>query len=594
MPDNLVPRLNPAKHIFTMLAPRLSSGLFIRLRHAYPSPLRLWRAFRQQISSEFRPRLDDRIVVVGIGPAAMACTEELWREGFTNVTVVAADPLFGGKCVNSGCMPIEFSLGLGSEPLERRGPMVQAFIESLRNDVRKQFESLDYLFTEGTAIAVDGNVLRLNDDRNLIFDRLIVAIGNDYPIPPAVPANLPKLISISEFWTLPPGKQIAIFAVSNASALAMGDAARMLGHKPFVLLAGANPLDRAPSYKYYVREFRKRGIEVHEHVRLSHVGNNHIDFESDGKRAKVDYDHLLVLSKPEPRVIPIDGKAPTIYEIDTVRSSLPRRPDIIFLGDGAGLLTAAEAELQARILMRAWKYGETPDFRAIDHLPICMHGELALGLVGPEWAWLASRWKEVDFRSTGWSKARHLDGKLWYLLDEKSGKIEALHICHKNANELICIGAALLDYPVWDLKWLGTSTHPSAAEIFKVVAGQALAILAAQRHDSRLTTSTPREYRFELPPAHELDPVSGLPDWIDPSQYTQAVISRSPHHVLAAYYGLSRLAIITDKPRHGDIQLTDDGRLLVEGNGDVVIEIVSAPAACRVRQQDIEILISLG
>lgn len=524
----------------------------------------------------------------------MACTEELRREGFTNVHVVAADPLFGGKCVNSGCMPVEFSLGLSSEPIERRGPMVRAFIESLRNDVRKQFESLGYTLTEGTAMAVEGNVIRLNDSRGLTFDRLIVAIGNDYPIPPAVPENLPNLTSISEFWTLPPGRRIAIFAASNASALAMGDAARMLGHKPFVLLGGSNPLERAPSYKYYVREFKKRGIEVHEHVRLVHTGNDHIDFESDGKQARVDYDHLLVLSKPEPRFIPIDGKTPTIYEIDTVRSSLPRRPDIVFLGDGAGLLTAAEAELQARVLMRAWKYGETPDFRVIDHLPICMHGELALGLVGPEWAWLAGRWKEVDFRSTGWSKAHQLDGKLWYILDENSGKIEALHICHKNANELICIGAALLDYPVWDLKWLGTSTHPSAAEIFKVVAGQALSILAAQRQDSRLTTAQPREYRFGLPPVHELDPACGLPNWIDQMQYRQAVISKSPHHLFAAYYGLSRLAIITNTPHHGDIQLTDDGHLLAEGNRDVVIEIADAPSACRIRQQDIEVLISLG
>jgi len=536
--------LNLQRKLFEYLQPRFSKGLFLKLRHAYPHPLRMWRALHDVDAEQVPPSLHEQIVVVGLGPAAMSCLRELKREGFRHVTVVAKDELYGGKCVNFGCMPIEYTLHLKSQLDQRKGK-IQNYVTDLRKDVEEQFVGIGYLLRKGEAVEISGKSLRLADGSEIAFERLISAIGNQTLLPARVPADLQTLIDLNDFWQLAPGKKVTIYAGTNVTSLALGDVAIALGLEPTILLTTGHPFEKLPSFRYFLRELGRRGVKILENCRILSAREKQVQVESAGKTISLENDHFLVMDRPEPRFLSVDGFVPEVYDLDLRRACLPQRPDIIFLGDGSGLFTAAEADQQARILMAAWKIGTPADLRVIDTMPFYIHGHQSLAMVGAQWTLTSKAWAELDFRSLGWSKAHGLEGKLWYLLDTATGKIIGLHICHTLSPELISLGAILLDFPVWDMKWQNTTVHPSASEIFKFLADQALVSMQA-RPDIVSNYPNPdyQEFEFRLP---LLDTIkrNALPDWINLDQYLQVIMASQPYVCLAAYFALAKLLEIT-------------------------------------------------
>lgn len=533
--------MNFTKLLFSKLDQRFAKGFMIKARHAFPNPWLLLRALRQPRSADVQATLGQRVVVVGLGTAALACLKELKREGFSRVTVISRDQLYGGKCVNYGCMPSEFVFAAENISVEERRAALDAFVADLRSDVQKQFEALGYPVIPAVVESVDGQCVRLAGGDTIEFDRLIVAMGNEYPKPAGIPEGLSKLVGIEDFWRLPVGSRVAVYAEGNVFALSLGEIAQRLGMQPTVLLAGVNPFAGLPSYRYFVRGIGKRGVTIHERTRLLRADENELAIEDGGKPVTVPYDYLLVLSKPTPRFPRIDGTQPTIYDVDLNRGSLPARPEIVFLGDGAGLFTAASAENQARLLMRYWKYGEPLDLMALDATPLCIHGAQSLSLAGPAWTYVSRQWKEIDFRSLGWSKIHKLEGKLWYLLNEKTGRIEGLNICHKHANELACLGAALMEYPVGDLKWMTTAMHPTSAEVFKLVSEQAQAQTDGSGRTTKLVDDIRREAKFRLTGTADLHPSGDLPEWLTREQCLRAIMSRQPKQYYAACFAMRKL-----------------------------------------------------
>lgn len=537
-------QLNFIRFLFSNLETRLSAGLFHKLRHAFPRPVEIWCAWKQVESVQITPDLNDRVVVVGLGPAAIACLQELKREGFSSVYVVAQDLLFGGKCVNQGCMPIEYTLRLDC-PIEERRDQVQLFIADLRQDIEKQFKGLGYDLQLAEVTAIEGKTIRFSDGGSLAFDRLIVAVGNQNTIPNWLSSNKANPIDMDAFWQLKPGIRVTIFAGGNASALALGDVALALGLIPTILLTSDNALAKLPSFRYFVKELTKRGVKIYENCRILSIRDDLWEVRYGKNSILIESDCFLILDKAEPRFIEIDGKFPKIYDLDLQRACLPSRPDVVFLGDGGGFFTAAEAELQARLLMRAWKYREILDMRTLGALPISFHARQSLGMVGAEWTYLAQGWSEIDFRSLGWSKAHGIDGKIWYLLNQKTGYIEGLHICHTLAPELICLAAALISYPIWDSKWLNTSIHPAAAEIFKVLANDAMNRIPYQAgYKGFFSNNQLIESQFLLPDLGGFN-TDNLPLWVNKDQYLQALVSEQPHSVFSIYYALAQLVVLT-------------------------------------------------
>ena len=308
--------MNLTKLFYSALEPRIAKGLMIKARHAFPSPGLLLRTLRQPRSPDLKARLSERIVVIGMGTAALACLRELKKEGFSKVTIISRDRLYGGKCVNYGCMPSEFVFATGDIPVGERRAGLEAFVADLRSDVEKQFGALGYPMVAGTVVGVEGKRVRLADGSEVEFDRLIVAMGNDYPKPAALVSGSARLASIDEFWRLPVGSRVAIYAEGNIFALSLGEIAQRLGMQPTVMMSGANPFAGLPSYRYFVRGLTRRGVVLHERTRLMRAVGNELAIEDGGKPVTVTYDYLVVLSKPVPAFPKIDGVQPAIYDLE--------------------------------------------------------------------------------------------------------------------------------------------------------------------------------------------------------------------------------------------------------------------------------------
>jgi pyruvate/2-oxoglutarate dehydrogenase complex dihydrolipoamide dehydrogenase (E3) component len=555
--------LKITKLLFSALNPWLKNGLAIKIRHAFPSPFLILQSLSRPQSADLECNQDDQIVLIGLGTAALTCLQQLKSEGFRNVKVISRDRLYGGKCVNYGCMPSEFVLAHSDNSTQEVSRLLRDFIAELEADVEQQFNDLGFPINFSTVSYIQANRVVLSNGEAIEFDRLIVAMGNTYPIPPQIPKSIQKLVRIEDFWMLPTGCRIAIYADGNISALSLGDIAKSLGMIPTVLLAGINPIAGLPSYRYFVREMKKRGVNIYEHARLTRVAEDEIAFEDKGKSLSLSYDYLLVASKPVPNFPLIDGALPTIYDIDMTKATLPTRPDIFFLGDGAGLFTAASAEIQAQLLMRHWKYGERLDLRVLDTLPVSLHGVQSLAMVGPEWSFASRKWSEIDFRSIGWTKVYGLEGKLWYILNPETKKIEAFHICHKNAGELICLGSALMEFSVLDMRWMTNSKHPSSAEIFKHVAGKVRETIKSPNQNLFSKETAPIELEFQLPDIYKLHPSIGLPCWLTIEMYNKAITSTRPHDYFLTYYGLWKFRTVADCQVDSDIKMANDNSLIV-------------------------------
>lgn len=534
----------------SVLSPWLAQGAATKLRHAFPRLRPMLRALRRPVAGAFALQREHKIVVVGLGAAALAVVRELKVHGFANVRIVARDRLHGGKCVNYGCMPAEFAFGLADFPLEERRDRLDAFVGRLRADVERQFASFGYRIEEAEVDCIEGRELVLADGGRIAFDRLIVATGSDVPAPPRVDRG--RLIDMQSFWKLSPGSRLVIYAEGNVAALSLGEVAVQMGLQPVVLLSGASVFARLPSYRYFVREMSKRGVAIYEAVRLVRAEDRAV-FLQKARSTELDYDAFLPAGRPVPRLPRIDGAVPSLYDLDLTRASHPARPDIVFLGDAGGFFTAAQAEMQAALLVRSWRSGDRLELRALESAPLCLHGLQPLAMCGGDWPYAPERWIEVDFRSLGWSALKGLEGKLWYVLETATGRVEALHICHPHAGELISIGAALMEHPVSDVRWLTKFVHPSGAEIFKHLAADALGRMARGRVEwparraAQLDRGAKdlREAAFALPATLDLHPSGALPEWIDARQCRRAILSADPRREFAACfarYQLERIA----------------------------------------------------
>ena len=576
------------KHLFSPLRSLGAKGLFLKMRHAYFHPGKILHAFRAPKATLPGVATTDRVVLVGLGPAAHYCAGELFREGFRDVVLVAQNDLYGGKCVHFGCMPSEFVLSQDEDldPSNLREAL-KTFRQTLSEAVRQQLATTGYATVTGTARKVEGKTLVLTDGRRLEFDRLILALGSDYPSPTRL-AALPNLITIESFWSLPIGSRLTLIG-NNPGALSLADVALKLGLVPTVVMVGSTPFDGLSSYRYFLSELTAKNIVVHENARLRNVADASLQFSVKGKTVDVNHDYVMACPLPEPRVLEIDGFRPSLYDLDWQRASLPGRPDIAFLGDGAGFLTSSEAELQAILLIRLWKYGEVPDLRLVGAMPLRFHGESSLAMVGPEWTYMETDWLEVDFRALGWSAVSGLPGKLWYLLDRTSGKVEAIHLCHKHAGELISLARALMQVPVTDPLWMTATVHPSAAEIFKVLAREALSILPEPRQPRWVTD--PQHYEFKLPDVGMIDPSKELPSWIQMDGWYQAVLSLDPLMWLGTFFALHQLEKL-GKP-FSSLIFRQDGerRYRLASDDTVAIEHDMAAKVCRVRCGSITLLV---
>jgi pyruvate/2-oxoglutarate dehydrogenase complex dihydrolipoamide dehydrogenase (E3) component len=467
------------KFAFDFYKDQISNGLFFKLRQAYPNPWKiLYVLLKNRINNNYKQlkafdAKDTRIIIVGLGPAAISCAKFLIASGFKNIIFVSKDLMYGGKCVNFGCMPSEFVFSLSNTDIDidRSTKLIDDFVAELRSEVNSQISSLGLNVIHGEVTSVIGKEIFLRDAKSIQFDKLIIASGNTYNNPQRIPLNSTKVIDIQKFWSLKPGSNLIIYSKDNPSAISISQAALSIGLKVTLILSGSNPFSVLPSWKYLIRLVVNKGVNLIDRARLIRVDELGISYEIGAEIKTIEYDHLLITSKPEPNIFKVDNTFPSVIDIDLRTSTLPSRSDIHLIGDVAGFYTAAEAEEHARLVV---KYINTNDLISIESLmniPLSFHGKTSLAMIGKPWTLTVpgKEWVEVDFRRLGWTKIHADEGKLWYITDKARTKVDAIHICHHLANELISIASILISRPLSDPIWKTSFLHPSASEIFKLI-----------------------------------------------------------------------------------------------------------------------------
>lgn len=467
--------MNFVKLIFDYLPNKVNNGLWFYIRQLYPNAFKILKAIVKTRSAEGAHSLlpqSASIVVVGLGPASFSCVTNLIALGFSNILVITKDLNYGGKCVNFGCMPSEYSFFLKNVHEDLRLAKLESFVSGLREDVRKQFNSIGVKVINSEVMSVQAKSVFLKSGDSISFDHLIFANGNSYNNPQRVPLNTKKTVTVEGLWKLPPGANLVIYAKNNPAALSMANSARALGLNVSVILSGANPFSKLPSWRYFARESVRKGINLIDNdARLIRVDQDGVSYECGSKITTISYDFIFIASKPELNFIKVDGAFPSMLDIELSTSRLVNRSDISYVGDAAGFYSAAEAEEHARVVIENIARTSPIELNQLSLIPLSFHGSPPLAFAGAPWTWsvASSDWIEVDFRNLGWSKIHAEEGRLWYLLSSDGCNVDGIHICHPRSAELISTAIALMSRPLSDPIWRLSSLHPSATEIFKLI-----------------------------------------------------------------------------------------------------------------------------
>lgn len=266
-----------------------------------------------------------RVAVIGSGGAAMAAALKAVEFG-ARVTLIERGTI-GGTCVNVGCVPSKimirsahiahlrrqspFDVGIQSfSPAIERGKLLaqqQARVEELR---RAKYENIldgnsNVTVLHGHARFRDDRSLsvRLNDgeDRDVVFDRCLIATGASPVIPP-----IPGLKD-SPFWTsteaLVSESIPARLAVIGSSAVAseLAQAFSRLGSKVTILARHTLLFRTDPAVgEALAAAFRAEGIEVLEDTQASHVAYADGQFVLAIGQGEVLADRLLVATGRAP------------------------------------------------------------------------------------------------------------------------------------------------------------------------------------------------------------------------------------------------------------------------------------------------------
>ena len=471
---------------------------------------------------------NDQIVVVGIGVAAFTVVKSLNSLGFKKVKVVAKDKFFGGKCVNFGCMPIEYLFKLDQQDPERLQKTLD-FTAGLRKSVEQQFIGSGYEMIFDEAIEVKNQKLVLKSGATVGFDKLILTTGMSAQ-------HQGRSIAPEKIWGLKPG-QVCIWASDEANAVAVAELAKRLGHDTFVVTEKSFTLNHLPSFKFYKQRVQEQGITFYEKVSNVKQSDTLMSFSHQGKNIERQFDYLINMDASVSDILKVDGKDQGVLDLNLNYLNLTDYPNIYFAGDKAGGLSATEAEFQATQLVESLLTGNTIDQKALSQLPLRFHGQSSWASAGGYDSLFNTDWKEFSFNNLGWTAVHSLPGSIWYKFNPDTAKIEAMQICHHQASELIGIAAVLMELPVTDNRWINFSVHPSSTEIFSTLARELrLQILKPVQPKTTETT-----YSYKWPSLKEIEGYLLDKKFVDRLNLNKIYLSKNPHEYLGVMYAACKL-----------------------------------------------------
>ncbi|AZZ36910.1 hypothetical protein CIK05_08940 [Bdellovibrio sp. qaytius] len=506
-------------------------NLAFKIRHVLTTKKSLFSLLNFSGSGKVGTKLNpnDQIVVVGIGVAAFTVVNSLKSLGFKNVKVVARDKFYGGKCVNFGCMPIEYLFQLDQQDPQRLQKTLD-FTSGLRKSVEQQFASAGYDITFDEAIEVRDQKLILKSGQRLAFDKLILTTG-------MTAQHQGPSIAPEKIWGLKPGR-VCIWASDEPNALAVAELAKRLGHEVYIVTEKSFSLNHLPSFKFYKQSILNQGIACFEKAYNLRQNDQSMSFGHQGKGVEREFDYLINLDSSVSEILKVDGKAKGVLDLNLNYLNLTDHQNIYFAGDKAGGLSATEAEFQATQLVESMLTGKEIDQRALSQLPLRFHGQSSWASAGGYNSLFNRDWKELSFNNLGWTAVHSQPGSLWYKFNRETAKIEALQICHHQASELIGIASVLMELPVTDNRWINFSVHPSSTEIFSHLAR--MLRLEVLRPEPVIVEE--KNFSYVWPTLPKIESYLLEHNFVDRLNLNKIYLSKNPQEYLGVLYAACKLS----------------------------------------------------
>jgi mercuric reductase len=322
------------------------------------------------------------VAVIGSGGAAMAAALKAAERG-ARVTLIERGTI-GGACVNVGCVPSKimiraahvaqlrraspFDGGIAaSTPVIDRGRLLaqqRARVDALRHakyeGILESTPAITVLRGEARFKDSRHLVVRLNEggERELVFDRCLVATGAQPSVPP-----IPGLKD-TPFWTSTEALASAVIPArlavigSSAVALELAQAFARLGSQVTVLARHTLFFRDDPAIGEAVTAaFRAEGITVLEHTQASRVKHTGGEFVLATDRGELRGERVLVATgrTPSTRGLALDAAGVTVDKqggivVDAaMRTSVPNiyaagdctdQPQFVYVAAAAGTRAA--------------------------------------------------------------------------------------------------------------------------------------------------------------------------------------------------------------------------------------------------------------
>lgn len=457
------------------------------------------------------PSYDYDFAVIGGGSAGLTAAAGAARLG-AKTLLIEKEPVLGGDCLHYGCVPSKTliktakvrqlmrSAGRYGLPQCELPPVdfrlvagrIREVIATIQpHDSPERFCNLGVKVVFGSPAFVDDHCVSVNGAR-ISAAKWLIATGSS----PAVP-DLPGLcetthLTNKELFNLERLPSSLIVLGGGAIAVEMAQAFQRLGSRVSIVQRSPQLLSNDdPDMAGVVAErLRVEGVALHLGVSIQAVeergGRKAVCIlDASGQPELLSADALLVAMGRTPNITGLAlekaGVVCTARGITTDARLRATRPHIYAAGDVLGVWQfthAAGYEAGVALANAVIRLPRTVDYT---HMPKVVYSEPEVGSIGmtekaATTAGIEHTVLVQHFADNDRAQAEGAPEGLAKMLVDKHGKVVGIHICGKNAGELLNEWVAVLGGGV-KLSTLAQAVHPypTLGEIHKRLAGEYLA-----------------------------------------------------------------------------------------------------------------------
>lgn len=429
------------------------------------------------------------VAVIGGGPAGYSCAIRASQYGLKTALIETTDKL-GGTCLHVGCVPTK-ALLFSAEVMDHAkhgteygidnvgGATVnwQQVLKRKQGIIDKHVGGLNYLMKKNKITVITGygrltggakdgvhtvDVDNKGAKQQVKAKKVVLASGSDARMIPGYTAS-DKILTNIEILSMKDLPKSLVCIGSGAVGVEFASVMKSFNAEVTIIemLDRVVPAEDADVSKEFLRQYKKRGIDVHvsakvEKIEETKTGVKVTFTKSDGKTEIKEADKVLVAV----------GRAPRTYDvgIDKTKIKVERgfihtnqwmetdEPGIFAIGDiVAGLPQLAHSGSMCGCVAAAHIAGKYAKPVTRYRVPGATYSEPQVGSVGMTEA--VAKEKGIDvkvgkFPLAGNSKATILDahdGFVKVVADAKYGEILGVHIIGPSATELIAEAVVAMD-----------------------------------------------------------------------------------------------------------------------------------------------------